>query len=59
MTYGQPPLDSSPYPPHTSHPTRSPNVEDVLHHCLQHNIQKRGSHVWLAKHPYTSDPTAF
>jgi serine/threonine protein kinase len=59
MTYGEAPLQDSPQPPRFSPPTRSANVADILHHCLQHNIQQRGSHSWLANHPYTRDPTVF
>ncbi len=57
MTYGQPPLEGSHYPPPGSLRTRSPDAENILHHCLQENPHKRGSHDWLAKHPYTTNPT--
>jgi serine/threonine protein kinase len=59
MTYGQPPLQNSAYPPTDSYPTHSNNVEDILHHCLQEHPHRRGSHHWLAHHPYTANPMAF
>jgi serine/threonine protein kinase len=59
MTYGKPPFQDSSLPPPHSYPTRSANVADILNHCLQQNVQQRGSHSWLARHPYTSDPRAF
>ncbi|CAF3537327.1 unnamed protein product [Rotaria sp. Silwood1] len=58
MTYGTPPCGDSPYPPYDSHRTRSSHVNDVLKHCLQPNPNRRGSHRWLAQHPYTTNPTA-
>ena len=58
MTYGGPPFEESSHPPHHSNPTRSANVADVLNHCLRVNVQQRGSHSWLARHPYTADPQA-
>src|SRR5271155_2441341 len=57
MTYGQPPLQGSSHPPSDSVPTRSTNVDNILNHCLQENPRQRGSHHWLAKHPYTTNPT--
>ena len=58
MTYGEPPLEDSSYPPPGSLRTRSPNVQDILHHCLQANPRHRGSHNWLAQHPYTTNSMA-
>jgi serine/threonine protein kinase len=58
MTYGGPPFEDSSRPPPNLHSTRSHNVKDVLNHCLQYDPHQRGSHSWLAHHPYTSNPTA-
>ncbi len=56
MTYGEPPLAGSSYPPRGSYPTRSANVADMLDRCLQENVRRRNSHKWLAQHPYTTNP---
>jgi serine/threonine protein kinase len=57
MTYGQPPLEESAHAPRGMSPTRSPNVDDVLRHCLQQSPHHRRSHSWLAQHPYTVNPS--
>jgi serine/threonine protein kinase len=59
MTYGDLPREDSSRPPYGSRPTRSTNVEDILYNCLQVDEYRRGSHSWLARHPYTINPTAF
>jgi serine/threonine protein kinase len=56
MTYGEPPLQGSSRPPLDSYPTRSANVADIINRCLQEDPRQRGSHHWLAKHPYTINP---
>lgn len=57
MTYGVPPLQYSSNPPSGSNRTNSANVQDVLIHCLQEDPYQRGSHNWLASHPYTTNPS--
>lgn len=57
MTYGDAPLDDSPRPPGEQHITHSHHVADIINRCLQQDPQQRGSHSWLAKHPYTNNPT--
>jgi len=57
MAYGVPPFQNSPAPPSDLNRTSSPNVEDVLIHCLQPDPYQRGSHSWLARHPYTMNPS--
>ncbi|CAF1646541.1 unnamed protein product [Adineta ricciae] len=58
MTYGDAPREESPRPPNGARSTHSPHVNDMLNHCLQHDSHKRASHVWLARHPFTTSPHA-
>ena len=58
MTYGREPEQNSPRPPYRVSPTNSPSVADVLNGCLQRNSEMRGSHTWLATHPYSADPSS-
>jgi hypothetical protein len=56
MTYGTVPTQGS-YPPDGSPPTRSASVIDIIDNCLQENAHRRSSHKWLARHPYTTNPS--
>lgn len=58
MTYGVPPCEESVQPPEGRSPTRSRHVYDVMYNCLQHSLKDRGDHRWLAKHPFTTNPSA-
>ncbi|UJR07804.1 hypothetical protein I4U23_012088 [Adineta vaga] len=58
MSYGDAPRDESPRPPSGMRQTHSPHVSDVIHQCLQYETHKRATHAWLARHPFTSNPTA-
>jgi len=54
LTYGKEPVDETPKPPYGVPQTRSILVQDVLHHCLQRNLNRRANHDWLARHPLTN-----
>jgi serine/threonine protein kinase len=54
LTYGTKPIYWNSKSPPGVPPTRSTLVQDVLHHCLQRNINQRADHHWLAQHPLTT-----
>ncbi|CAF0862103.1 unnamed protein product [Adineta steineri] len=58
MTYGDVPKEESSRPPNGQRPTHSRHVADVLHRTLQYEAHQRATHAWLARHPYTSSPSA-
>jgi len=54
LTYGQPPIHDTAQPPLGIQQTRSILVQDIIHHCLQRNLNRRANHYWLAEHPLTN-----
>ncbi|UJR38642.1 hypothetical protein I4U23_031307 [Adineta vaga] len=59
MTYGKRPVYETTKPPNGVPPTRSHHVQDVLHHCLQRNPNRRPDHQWLVEHPLTKTKSPF
>ncbi|CAF4192977.1 unnamed protein product, partial [Adineta steineri] len=46
--------NENPQPPYGFPEIRSTLVQDLLHHCLQRNSNRRPTHRWLACHPLTA-----
>ncbi|CAF1404373.1 unnamed protein product [Adineta ricciae] len=53
LTYGKRPIYENPRPPNGVSSTSSHLVQDILHHCLQRNPNRRPDHQWLVQHPLT------